>query len=141
MNQEIFRKELSKHKKLISQIGKLTEKELQTNEHLHKIIRAKKQARELSLAYNNCQCSKCGAQTRLSYHHFILKPFRHYMDYSRWVTARTYWSNLIILCWPCHGEIHLVDRKEPVENESRISQEVINKVISKYNIILSEVIE
>lgn len=129
-----FSEVLSSHKKLIHQIGLLEEKELHLPENISKIIVAKLQARELALAHSNCRCSKCDIDERLSFHHFVLKPYKAFMEFKRWVTARTYWNNLLVLCWKCHGELHKINMENKKEGETDISEKFRLKVIKKYGL-------
>ena len=129
-----FDEVLISHKKLIHQIGLLKEEEIQLPKNLSKVIIAKLQARELALAHSICRCSKCGTDKRLSFHHFILKPYKNFMDFQRWITARTYWNNLLVLCWKCHGEIHKINMEHKTQHETEILEKFRLKVIKKYNL-------
>jgi len=133
INKEKFEEDLIKHKGLISQIASLkTEEKLQTSENLWKIKKAKLQSRQLSLALSEFKCQGCQSVDRLSFHHLVSMRMKDYMPFDRWVTARTYWGNLAILCWKCHKECEGRIDNGPTENESEISKKMIDSVKRKY---------
>lgn len=133
MNEERFKLKLIQHKKYIAKIGRLTKEEVNLPEHNYKLIGAKNLAKELALAHSDCKCH-CGATERLSYHHLIIRINVRFMDFGRYISSRNYWNNLIILCWPCHYEIHGGKRGCELKNETAISQEKIDKIKKDYNL-------
>lgn len=133
MNEELFKLKLIQHKKYIAQIGRLTKEEINLPEYNYQLVRAKNIAKELALAHSDCKCH-CGATERLSYHHLVLRTNARFMEFGRYISSRNYWNNLLILCWPCHYEIHGGSREANPKNESEISQEKIDKVKKDYNL-------
>jgi hypothetical protein len=89
----------------------------------------------LVVADFKCQSPTCRSEENLQYHHLVTKKAKKYMDTMRYLSARHYWGNIIILCHSCHEKFHLGngDLKIPnIENSLCIKKETIDKIKKKY---------
>lgn len=124
---EIFTKNLKKHKVLIANMIKTEDKGM--------IVPVQKTGKELALAYAQCKCEKCGSTENLQYHHLIQRPTKFFTDFWKYISQRNYWADILILCYDHHREI---ENKREITHEISekfvISQSVIDKVKKKYGI-------
>lgn len=133
-DEEAFREQLIKHKKLMAQI-KFTFPEkpnVFADEDTLLLRKIKESAKELSLALSGFKCSKCGAEDRLSFHHLIGRKAKEFMPFPRYYTARYYWNCVIVLCWKCHKEYHDIMDGGKRKSELTISPQIIAKVKRKF---------
>lgn len=132
LDEEEFDKKLISHKKLITKLARKHKVKPENDDDHYLFQRLKIQARELSLVSSRFRCEKCSFKERLSWHHLVLRKSKEYMPFSRYLSARHYWNNLIILCWPCHKEYHGIEEKGRSEKETEISKELINRLKARY---------
>ena len=126
MNEELFKKELIKHKKIISFLNKEYDKE-----GLRTI--ASMGGRELALAYSGCKCQRCKKSINLQCHHIVLNYLKDYMDIGAFHSQRNYWANIIILCRDCHKLLHHLPRNMDF-NTQCIDKEKIEEVKTKFQV-------
>jgi hypothetical protein len=127
LNQEVFNKELIKHKKLIAKLGnilrikgeKLTPE--QKNALFTPVMRTGK---ELALASARLRCEKTGSTENLQFHHLIGRNNKFLMPFYKYATQRHYWANIIVLAQKYHKGNH--------SEELVISESLIKKVRKKY---------
>lgn len=133
LNQELFNKKLVQHKQSIIKLArKHPEKPSPEDQDDYLFDECKRQGKSLSLIYSQFKCQKCSTEERLSWHHLIQRNVKNFMPFDRYVASRHYWNNIIILCWKCHKEIHGVEDKGKLKNETEISKDLINKLKKKY---------
>lgn len=133
LNKEIFERELIKHKKTMAQLNNIKEPPTESTKALFAIFsKIRHQAQELSLALSNCKCQRCGKEEDLSFHHLVMRKAKDFMPFDRYLSARHYYSNIIILCWDCHHLYHTVLHGKEDKEESAITPEKIEKVKMKF---------
>lgn len=143
INQELLNREIIIQKKTIAglfhnfnNIAEFTEIEL-------KINGLKRAYSEICLVVADfkCQNPECKSEHNLQYHHLIPRRAKEYMDKIRYISARYYWSNIIILCNKCHYKYH-TDNHLPIEEEEKnelvIQQKTIDRIKNKYLLPLEE---
>lgn len=124
MNQEKLNKKIILHKKLIkkfiNEYEKVSEKKTTNN-----IYMIDKTCKEISLVISGFKCQKCGCTENLQYHHLITRKAKPLMDFVRYVCARRFFGNVIILCEKCH--YHNFSKGLVIPNEH------IEKIKKKYS--------
>lgn len=89
------------------------------------------QAEKLCLHFTDYECEnpKCKSTNNLTFHHMIERRNKEFIkEYYKYLSARHYWNNIIILCRNCHSQYH---RQNRAENMNPISITKINE-IKKY---------
>lgn len=89
----------------------------------------------LVIADFKCQSPTCRSEENLQYHHLIQKKAKKYMDIMRYITARHYFGNIIILCHSCHEKFHKENGDLNIlniENCLCIKKETIDKIRKRY---------
>lgn len=119
-----FRDELKLHKTFINQ---LVQKEKE------KIIPAIiSSGEELALVYSQFKCESCGSEDNLQSHHLIQKNIKPFINSTKYIVQRFYWSNICILCNKCHARFHGFNEKKFVDSSICISKDKIYKVKKLY---------
>lgn len=131
--QGVFDTALINHKILIgklSRIKKSPETEAEIKKSYPYFSRVRATAKELALASSGLCCQKCKAQSKLTFHHLIMRKAKEYMPFDRYATQRNYWANILVLCVECHAQYHgFVDREEKNREEvGTINPALIAKV-------------
>ena len=125
---------INKHKEHLAKVFKKHKDKPKPDEECHQLIRLKKEAKELSLAYSMLKCDKCGSEERLSWHHLVYSIAKDYMPFDRYVGARYYWNNIIILCWVCHKKYHGINNSQKTEHETEIPEKWKERIRKKFYI-------
>jgi len=123
---ERFSKELKLHKMFMGQLVKSQDAKL-----IPAIISS---GEELALVYSEFKCEKCGIDANLQFHHLIQRNARGYVNDSKYLSSRYYWSNVCILCNRCHAEFHGFRVDKYIRDSLCISNEKINKLKNLYKI-------
>ena len=123
---EKFRKELKLHKMFMNQLIKNQDQKV-----IPAIISS---GEELAMVYSEFKCEKCGSEDNLQYHHLIQRNIRGYVNDSKYLSQRYYWSNLTVLCNKCHAEFHGFRLDKFLKESLCISKEKINKLKLLYKI-------
>jgi hypothetical protein len=121
-----FAKELKLHKMFVSEF--LRDQDI-------KIIGAIiSSGEELALVYSEFKCEKCRIEDDLQFHHLIQKNIRGYINDTKYIIQRYYWSNISVLCNKCHAKFHGFDVKRFVKDSLCIQKQKVNKVKELYNL-------
>lgn len=94
---------------------------------------------ELALVYANFKCESCDKEEDLQFHHLIQKNIKPFINSTKYITQRYYWSNLCILCNICHAKFHGFARQKFLKESLCISKQKINKVRDLYKLNNSEI--
>jgi hypothetical protein len=121
-----FRKELELHKFYIACLIQHADEKV-----IPAIISS---GEELALVYADFRCECCGNQDNLQFHHLIQKNIRPFINSSKYISQRHYWSNLCILCNICHAKFHGFSLKRFLVDSICIEKQKINKVKELYKI-------
>ena len=132
-NQERLDKEIIRQKKMIASLFHNHSDIKDFEEIGERLGKLKKSCSEICLVVANFKCQKCLSEENLQYHHLIPKRAKEYMDKIRYISARYYWGNIIILCKGCHSEYHTFNKKD-TEEMGVITQKKIDKIKKKYAI-------
>lgn len=89
---------------------------------------------ELALVYADYKCESCGKEDDLQFHHLIQRNVRPFINSSKYITQRYYWSNLCILCNVCHAKFHGFPIKRFLKESICIQKQKINKVRDLYKL-------
>lgn len=123
INQQRLDKLLFRAKKWLSDMCKLKNRNL--------ITRVRPKAEEACIVMAGFKCQKCGNEKDLTIHHLIMRRSKDYMDFWRYLAARYYWGNMILLCKDCHFEFH-EEMGGDVEKMGVITQKKIEKLKKRY---------
>ena len=121
---EKFRKELELHKFFISCLVQRVDEKV-----IPAIISS---GEELALVYADFRCECCGKEDDLQFHHLIQKNIKSFINSTKYISQRHYWSNLCILCNICHAKFHGFSLKRFVADSICIQKQKINKVKELY---------
>jgi len=101
----LFEKILKRHKQLIGGV-----KDITTQKEMGVLGKIQTTALKLCLftADFKCEHKDCDVKKDLTLHHLILRNTKEFMDFKRYLAARNYWNNQIILCRKHHCKIHRV---------------------------------
>jgi len=126
LDQEVFDKELIRHKKQISRLGiKLRENpEMSAKEMNSLFTPAKRSGRELALVCANFKCEKTGDKKDLQFHHLVGRQNKKIMAFNKYATQRNYWANIVVLSQEQH--------RGNSSKDYTISDKLINKIKRKY---------
>jgi len=119
-----FKHELKLHKSFISYLIKNSDERI-----IPAIISS---GEELALIYAQLKCERCGAEDYLQIHHLIQRTIRPFINSTKYITQRHYWSNLSVLCNSCHADFHKFPKKKFIDESLCISKEKINKLKTSY---------
>lgn len=125
-----FRNELRLHKSFISHLVQDSDEKI-----IPAIISS---GEELALVYAEFKCESCGVEDDLQFHHMIQKNIKPFVNSTKYLCQRLYWSNLMILCNICHAEFHRFNKQKFIVESMCISKQKINKVKELYKIKDSE---
>lgn len=129
---ERFRNELRLHKSFISKL---------VQDGDDKIIPAIiSSGEELALVFADFRCESCGKENDLQSHHMIQRNVRPFINSTKYITQRYYWSNICILCNVCHAKFHGFAIKKFIAESICIQKQKINKVRDLYKIKNEEII-
>jgi hypothetical protein len=120
-----FRDELELHKSFITYFVKGNEKVIPA------IISS---GEELALVYAEFKCECCGNGNDLQFHHLIQKNVRPFVNSTKYICQRFYWSNLCILCNVCHAKFHGFFKTKFIAESLCIEKQKINKVKELYKV-------
>jgi hypothetical protein len=121
-----FRNELKLHKSFISHLVQGGDDKI-----IPAIISS---GEELALVYANFKCECCGAEDDLQFHHLIQKNVKPFINSTKYITQRYYWSNLCILCNICHAKFHGFSKTKFIAESLCIQKQKINKVKDLYKV-------
>lgn len=123
MNEKISNT-LKLHKQLLSDFG--------LKGDLKILVPIIKTGEELSLVIAGFKCQKCKYDSKLQFHHLIMRTDARFInDRIRYMSQRHYWGNILILCERCHNEYHGL---RPIERDEKafIGPDKLKKVKEKY---------
>lgn len=123
---ERFKKELKLHKMFMNQ--------LVTNQDERVIPAIISSGEELALVYADFKCEKCRVGEHLQFHHLIQRVVRPFINDTKYISQRYYWTNLSILCNRCHAEFHGFKIEKFLKESLCISNQKINKLKELYKI-------
>ena len=119
-----FRNELKLHKFFITHLVHDEDKKI-----IPAIISS---GEELALVYAQFKCECCGSKDNLQFHHLIQKNIKPFINSTKYITQRTYWANISILCNVCHARFHGFNEKRFVAESLCISKEKVYKIKKLY---------
>jgi len=119
-----FRKELELHKIFITRLVQYADEKA-----IPAIISS---GGELALVYADFKCECCGNEDDLQFHHLIQRNIRPFINSTKYISQRYYWSNLCILCNVCHAKFHGFSKKRFIAESICIDKQKINKVKELY---------
>jgi len=138
IDQDKFNLLLVKHKQTIDRLGyycrtvNLREADKKLN---YMFDRVKQQSTELCLVMADFRCEKCKKEENLQRHHLIMRNVKNYTSFSRYITQRMYWANIIILCRDCHLDIHNCKKLDEEKEEIKtLSSEYVDRIKKRYTI-------
>jgi len=132
IDQRKFERELIKHKRAINYACIKFKEKPKEGDNIYPVTKVIQQSKKLALVAADFKCMKCGAEERLSWHHLVLKKAKFFMPFDRYLSARHYWNNILVLCWPCHYEYHDKDRNIIHSKETDISKRYIEKLKKEF---------
>lgn len=121
-----FRNELRLHKSFISHFVQDGDEKI-----IPAIISS---GEELALVYADFKCECCGTEDNLQSHHMIQKNIKPFVNSTKYITQRYYWSNIVILCNSCHADFHKFPKKKFIAESLCIQKQKINKVKDLYKL-------
>jgi hypothetical protein len=121
-----FRNELRLHKSFISHLVQGGDEKI-----IPAIISS---GEELALVYADFKCECCGDENNLQFHHLIQRNVKPFINSTKYIIQRYYWSNLCILCNICHAKFHGFSQKKFIAESLCIEKQKINKVKGLYKL-------
>jgi hypothetical protein len=121
-----FKNELRLHKSFISHLVKNSDEKI-----IPAIISS---GEELALVYADFKCECCGNEDNLQTHHLIQKNTRPFINSTKYIVQRFYWSNLCILCNVCHAKFHGFSKRKFITESLCIDKQKINKLKESYKL-------
>lgn len=123
---ERFRHELRLHKSFISHLVQGCDEKI-----IPAIISS---GEELALVYADFKCECCNTEDNLQFHHMIQKNIRPFVNSTKYISQRYYWSNIAILCNSCHVDFHMFPKKKFIAQSICIDKQKINKLKNSYKL-------
>ena len=125
-----FKHELKLHKSFVNHLVKNCDDKI-----IPAIISS---GEELALVYAQFKCECCNSEDNLQIHHLIQRTIRPFINSTKYIVQRHYWSNLSVLCNSCHADFHKFPKKKFIDESLCISKEKINKLKTSYKMNTKE---